>query len=73
MRQPNAGETQNGGTLYDRFAPTLFPYLYAQTASVQDAEDLLLEVFIAAFAMSNSPDCLTSSNWHGCDELREIK
>ncbi|MHB8598200.1 MAG: RNA polymerase sigma factor [Ktedonobacteraceae bacterium] len=49
MQRLNAGETQNGGTLYDRFAPTLFPYLYAQTASMQDAEDLLLEVFIAAF------------------------
>ncbi len=51
MQQLNVDEAQNESneTLYDRFASMLFPYLYAQTASVQDAEDILMEVFIAAF------------------------
>ncbi len=35
-------------TLYDRFAPTILTYLYQQVANAQDAEDLLLEVFLAA-------------------------
>jgi RNA polymerase sigma factor (sigma-70 family) len=35
-------------TLYQRFAPVLFAYLYRHTSSREDAEDLLLEVFLAA-------------------------
>jgi RNA polymerase sigma factor (sigma-70 family) len=35
-------------TLYDRYAPLIFTYLYRQVSSPQDAEDLLLEVFLAA-------------------------
>lgn len=35
-------------TLYQRFAPVLFAYLYHHTSSREDAEDLLLEVFLAA-------------------------
>ena len=34
--------------LYDRFAVTIFQYLCQQVSNVQDAEDLLLEVFLAA-------------------------
>jgi RNA polymerase sigma factor (sigma-70 family) len=34
--------------LYQRYAPGLFAYLYRQLASREDAEDLLLEVFLAA-------------------------
>lgn len=34
--------------LYQRFAPVLFAYLYRHTSSREDAEDLLLEVFLAA-------------------------
>lgn len=50
MQQLNAGEAQDGaeGTFYQRFAPTLFTYLYQQVSSLQDTEDLLLEVFLAA-------------------------
>ena len=50
MQQLNAGEAQDGaeGMFYQRFAPTLFTYLYQQVSSLQDAEDLLLEVFLAA-------------------------
>lgn len=35
--------------LYLRFASTIFAYLSQRVANLQDAEDLLLEVFIAAF------------------------
>ncbi len=50
MRLLNTGEEQDDVdiTLYDRFAPTIFAYLYQQMASQQDVEDLLLEVFMAA-------------------------
>ncbi|HEY7123142.1 MAG TPA: sigma-70 family RNA polymerase sigma factor [Ktedonobacterales bacterium] len=34
--------------LYQRFAPALFAYFLKQTVSREDAEDLLLEVFLAA-------------------------
>ncbi len=47
--------------LYQRFAPVLFAYLYRHTSSREDAEDLLLEVFLAAlehasFAILNAKD-----------------
>jgi len=35
--------------LYDRFALTIFTYLGQQVSNEQDAEDLVLEVFLAAF------------------------
>jgi RNA polymerase sigma factor (sigma-70 family) len=37
-----------GSAIYWRFAPALFAYFLKQTASREDAEDLLLEVFLAA-------------------------
>ena len=40
-------------TLYQRFAPLLFAYLYRHTSSREDAEDLLLEVFLAALEHSS--------------------
>ncbi len=39
--------------LYQRFAPVLFAYLYRHTSSREDAEDLLLEVFLAALEHKN--------------------
>src|SRR5260370_1611873 len=41
-------EERGGNTLYMRFAPTIFAYLSRQVANLQDAEDLLLEVFLKA-------------------------
>src|SRR5215470_10486585 len=41
-------EETAGNTLYMRFAPTIFAYLSRQVANLQDAEDLLLEVFLKA-------------------------
>src|SRR5262245_38530545 len=35
-------------TLYQRFAPVIYSYIYRHTSSREDAEDLLLEVFLAA-------------------------
>jgi RNA polymerase sigma-70 factor, ECF subfamily len=45
------GTTLDGvdGTLYDRFALTIFTYICQRVSNKQDAEDLLVEVFLAAF------------------------
>jgi RNA polymerase sigma factor (sigma-70 family) len=50
MQQLNMDNTQNAedSTLYDRFAAIIFQYLLQKVSNVQDAEDLLLEVFVAA-------------------------
>lgn len=37
-----------GALLYERQAPAMLAYFYRQTASWDDAEDLLVEVFLAA-------------------------
>ncbi len=44
--------------VYQRYAPALFAYMYRQTASREDAEDILLEVFLAALERG---DFLTAS------------
>lgn len=51
MHHLNANEAQNGmkSTLYNRFAATILAYLCQMVSNRQDAEDLLLEVFMAAF------------------------
>lgn len=44
--------------LYDRFTPTIFTYICQQVSNKQEAEDLLVEVFLAAFnniALSSLP------------------
>ena len=50
MQQEDENEQYNHieATLYDRYASSIFLYIYRQVSSLQDAEDLLLEVFIAA-------------------------
>lgn len=50
MQQVNMDNAQNeaDSTLYDRFAGIIFHYLFQQVSNEQDAEDLLLEVFLAA-------------------------
>lgn len=58
MQQLNTDAERNGvdTTLYTRFAASILSYLCQQVASSQDAEDLLVEVFIAAHnhvALSN--------------------
>lgn len=40
---------EGDGSLYDRFALTILTYLCQQLSHEQDAEDLLVEVFLAAF------------------------
>lgn len=51
MQQLNthAAHNDTNVSLYDRHATTIFAYVYQQLANQQDAEDLLLEVFMAAF------------------------
>jgi len=60
MQQVNMENAQNGedSTLYDRFAAIIFHYLFQKVSNKQDAEDLLLEVFLAALqdkSLSNLP------------------
>lgn len=47
MQPPNA-EKSTWSIFYMRFAPTIFAYLSRQMVNQQDAEDLLLEVFLRA-------------------------
>ena len=51
MHRLNEDEVQNDGksALYDHFAAILLAYLCQMVSNRQDAEDLLLEVFMAAF------------------------
>lgn len=49
--QPQPIDIAHGGfdaSLYDRFAAPIFTYLLSQVSNEQDAEDLLLDVFLAA-------------------------
>ena len=45
------GTPRNGGygTLYDRFALAIITYICQHVSNKQDAEDLLVQVFLAAF------------------------
>jgi RNA polymerase sigma factor (sigma-70 family) len=47
MSTDEAREVEDAA-LYDHFASTILTYLHQQVSSSQDAEDLLLEVFLAA-------------------------
>lgn len=52
MQQINAEEAPDHNPiqrLYDSFSSIIFTYLLKQVTNLQDAEDLLLDVFIAAF------------------------
>lgn len=42
------GEESPAAMLFHRHAPAIFAFLCQRTASQEDAEDLLLEVFVAA-------------------------
>jgi RNA polymerase sigma-70 factor (ECF subfamily) len=50
MLQPRAGtlDKSPAAALYQEHAPTIFAYLRGRMSSREDAEDLLLEVFLAA-------------------------
>lgn len=51
MQQINREKQQNDEAVacYDRYAADIFTYLCRQLSSPQDAEDILVEVFMAAF------------------------
>jgi len=44
-----AEDTSWGETLYDRFALPMYTYICQHVSNKQDAEDLLMEVFLIAF------------------------
>jgi hypothetical protein len=48
MQRMDAETTRDGvdSTLYDRFAMIIFTYLCQQVSHEQDAEDLLVEIFL---------------------------
>ena len=54
MRQLDEGEQckNTGVILYDCYAPAIFAYLYRQGVGPQDAEDVVVEVFMAALSYS---------------------
>ena len=51
MQRMDEETTRDEGnrTLYDRFTLTIFTYICQHVSNTQDAEDLLVEVFLAAF------------------------
>lgn len=55
MQLPGERQQQNSVaiTLYDRHASTIFAYLSHRLPALQDAEDMMLEVFIAALNHDN--------------------
>ena len=69
MDHLDGDEVQNGveSTLYDRFAATILAYLCQLVSNRQDAEDLLLEVFMALAKTRCSRGCPPGDNWPGCD------
>jgi RNA polymerase sigma factor (sigma-70 family) len=71
MKQPDTDVAENVGTLslYDRFASTIFDYLSQQLVSRQDAEDLLVEVFLAAH---NQPMLFSLSDKRRLAWLRRV-
>lgn len=58
MQKPDVAQLLSNpeSLFYERFAPAILTYLSLQVASPQDAEDLLLEVFLMAFKSSNIID-----------------
>jgi hypothetical protein len=58
MQQQPVDTAQGGfdASLHDRFAATIFTYVLNQVQNEQDAEDLLLEVFLAALSSEEKPE-----------------
>lgn len=68
MQQPERPERlalddSPGTAIYERHAPAIFAYLLKQTASRPDAEDLLLEVFLAAMERGYLADFAEREQW----------
>jgi RNA polymerase sigma factor (sigma-70 family) len=58
MQKLNADEAQGAMdiSIYDLYAPAIFVYAYQQLGHQQDAEDVLLEVFVAALSSQRFTD-----------------
>ena len=65
MQQPErlALSGSLGTALYERHAPSIFAYLLRQTASQPDAEDLLLDVFLAAMERNFLAGLAAQEQW----------
>ena len=57
-------EQNPSGLLYEQQAPAILAYFYRQTASWDDAEDLLVEVFLAALENERFRDITESEQEH---------
>ena len=71
MQQPSGSEettyaTADDPALYDRYGPAIFAYVRLYTSSREDAEDLTLEVFLAALEHKNLAKLGAASNSRGC-------
>src|SRR5436305_2565084 len=53
MQQQDESAQLDSAVLYQRYAASIFAYLRLHTPSLEDAEDLLLEVFTAALEQDN--------------------
>lgn len=51
--RPARSDDSQGAALYERYASTVFTYLRRRLPSREDAEDVMLEVFLAAFERSS--------------------
>lgn len=49
VKQAQAGDTDAFGALYERYAQTIFRFLFAQLSNRVDAEDLTSDVFLRAW------------------------
>jgi RNA polymerase sigma-70 factor (ECF subfamily) len=57
MQQPYMVHTRmEDARLYQQYAPAIFAYLIRNVVSREDAEDLLLDIFLAALQKSSSAD-----------------
>ncbi|GHO46092.1 RNA polymerase sigma factor [Ktedonospora formicarum] len=55
QRDENIQYTHPHAALYDQYSKAILGYLRLHTNSLEDAEDLLLEVFVAALEKNNLP------------------
>lgn len=53
-----AGDNDANALLYDRYGQVIFAYMRLHTPSREDAEDLTLEVFLAALERNNLADLI---------------
>ena len=63
VKQSKSGDKQAFGRLYDEFADRIFRYIKAKINSTQQAEDILQEVFLKAWANINQFELREDANF----------